>query len=136
MRRLMLLVAAVAVVVALASTAPGSVGSGRARWVITDLGALGGTWSEAVAINERGQVVGDPAFLWQSGRIRRLVPLAAGADTNAIALNDRGQVVGNIDTTEDELRSPSVLLGHARCRWASPPFALEALADRSHGVAC
>ena len=84
MRRLMLLVGAVAVVAScavLATGASGSAGSGQARWVITDLGTLGGkaSYASASAVNERGQVVGESAtsaksgyypFFWQNGKMR------------------------------------------------------------------
>ena len=62
-----------------------STGAAEARWVITDLGALGdlhtlgGSESYASDINERGQVVGASerktgkhAFLWEDGTMRDL----------------------------------------------------------------
>lgn len=78
---------------------------------LVDLGTLGGIWSEANAINERGQVVGradtkaadtsskyeDPiynAFLWQGGRMRNLGSVARHSE--AYAANDRGQIVGYV----------------------------------------
>ena len=79
--------------------------SGRMR----DLGTLGRDLggdlpnvSEAIAVNDRGQVVGnssvdqnDPvsyAFVWQGGRLTALAP--GGGDSWAAAINERGQVVG------------------------------------------
>ena len=49
-----------------------------AAYTLTDLGTLGGTYSQAVAINEAGQVIGNSsyladdadlqhAFVWQGG---------------------------------------------------------------------
>ena len=79
-------------------------------WVIADLGTLGGTSSEAVGINSRGDIVGDSpiepshshAFLWQHGNMRDLGTLGgpssrAGGDaqTGGHAINDRGEIVGS-----------------------------------------
>ncbi len=65
------------------------------------LGSLGGKWSSAIALNNRGQVVGaslpakgyEHAFLWQQGKMTDLGTLR-GNYSQAVALNDRGQVVG------------------------------------------
>ena len=95
MRRTMLLMGAVAVAVVLASAASGSAGSGQARWTITDLGPGG-----AVAVNERGQIVGTrngsraplaktEAWVWERGRFT-LVRVGG----TAVDVNERGQVVG------------------------------------------
>lgn len=81
--------------------AGGSAGGESGRWVIRDLGTLGEPESKAVAINERGQVVGaadtvarySHAFLWQDGRLRDLGTLG-GKRSGANAINERGQVVG------------------------------------------
>ncbi len=78
---------------------------------ITDLGTLGGNWSLATTLNNRGQVVGfatnaipDPfslflggtqtrAFLWQNGVLQDLGTLG-GPDAMALYVNQRGQVAG------------------------------------------
>lgn len=78
---------------------------GFSRWVVKDLGTLGGKWSEAVAINDRGQIVGNSAtasglihaFIWQHGRLSDLGTLF-GKETRAVAINNRGQVVGYSNT--------------------------------------
>src|SRR5207244_4357377 len=68
---------------------------------LTDLGTLGGSHSEALAINARGQVAGFSttatgerhAFFWDGGAMRDLGVFAGGTfGTPFIALNDAGQV--------------------------------------------
>jgi probable HAF family extracellular repeat protein len=72
---------------------------------MTDLGTLGGSQSEAVAINDRGQVIGTSsvasdryhAFIWQDGVMTDLGVLPGQANSKAVAINERGQVVGDSD---------------------------------------
>ena len=70
---------------------------------VQDLGTLGGTRSEAYALNEQGQVVGYSttatgarhAFLWTPGAgMQDLGVLAGGLSSTARGINDRGEVVG------------------------------------------
>ena len=91
--------------------AGGAAGSVQPRWVITDLGTLGGKKSEATAINDRGQIVGwsdtklkdkdgypvGHVFLWQDGRMRVLRP-----DLSPFAINGRGQVIGSVDAKAED----------------------------------
>jgi probable HAF family extracellular repeat protein len=104
-RRRTMLITGAAVVVALAAGAVGVVLSGGSagasgRWVIQDLGTLGGRGSVPYDMNERGQVVGvsdtslsSHAFLWQGGK---MVDLGAfgGTYSSAEAINESGEIVG------------------------------------------
>ena len=79
-----------------------------AQLSIHDLGTLpGGSFSEAAAINDRGQVVGRSgtasggihAFLWEDGVMIDLGALPGGDYSEAYNVNDKGQVVGSSLTT-------------------------------------
>jgi probable HAF family extracellular repeat protein len=112
-RTLLLALAGIAVVFVVAAAARPA-GSVQARWVIRDLGTLGGQYSEALAVNGRGQVVGYSTvkgggyhtFLWQNGRMRDLGPLKVDANytvhgevayyaPTSVTINGRGQVLWN-----------------------------------------
>jgi probable HAF family extracellular repeat protein len=79
-----------------------------AQWTIHDLGTLpGGSFSEAYALNDRGQVVGRSgtdsggihAVLWQKGLVLDLGTLTGGDYSEAYNINDKGQIVGVSRTT-------------------------------------
>jgi probable HAF family extracellular repeat protein len=71
--------------------------------VMTDLGTLGGNNSEAIWINDAGEVVGSAdlpgsqihdAVIWTHGKIRDLGTVAGDPCSRGRGLNARGQVVG------------------------------------------
>ncbi|RZS36998.1 putative HAF family extracellular repeat protein [Herbihabitans rhizosphaerae] len=77
-----------------------------------DLGTLGGPLSAALAVNDRGDVIGQSytatsgevhAFLWRDGR---MIDLGAAPDgrSNAVQLTDTGQIVGDTTTASGESR--------------------------------
>jgi probable HAF family extracellular repeat protein len=69
--------------------------------VVTDLGTLGGNFSRAQGINDRGQVVGDSitasgfgtGFIWSAATGMRSLPAFDGA-TRPVDINNSGVVVG------------------------------------------
>jgi probable HAF family extracellular repeat protein len=71
---------------------------------VTDLGTLAGSSdSTAVAVNDRGDVVGRSrahAVRWRGGRIVDLGTLG-GSYSDAVDVNERGDVVGNSQTPGD-----------------------------------
>lgn len=87
------------------------------RYVVTDLGTLGGDWSWAFDINNHSQIVGfaeteefSPpplegpvrrAFLWQNGVITALPPLPSPYPYSgeAHAISDSGHIVGSSSTS-------------------------------------
>jgi probable HAF family extracellular repeat protein len=77
------------------------------RGAVTDLGSLGGTRTWAVAINERGMVLGwsdDAAgtphpFLWHGGRMTDLTPGSTSWTNDVRDINESGDVAGSVDGT-------------------------------------
>lgn len=70
---------------------------------LRDLGTLGGQYSIANAINERGHIVGEAstpefrnnrAFLFYRGEMKNLGTLPGGEFSAATDINDKGQIVG------------------------------------------
>ena len=121
------LTAFVLVGVSAASSAQTTNAATQARWVMRDLGTFGQSYSECVAINDRGQVVcnawvGDysmigmspprvnHAFVWQNGKETKLTLGGKQSGVNngyisngkAAAINGQGQVVGWAETKEGD----------------------------------
>jgi probable HAF family extracellular repeat protein len=79
-------------------------GSWRARQGVRDLGTLGGASSQAIDINDRGDVVGGSevtsgsfeqrTFLWTEARGMRSLGTFGGELSGAFAINNRREVVG------------------------------------------
>jgi probable HAF family extracellular repeat protein len=83
--------------------------------VMLDLESLGGDFSFAGDINERGQVVGGSqntltaerrAFLWEKGVVTDLGSLGGvDPDATAMEINERGQIVGFSSTASGEIHA-------------------------------
>lgn len=80
----------------------------RPRYRIIDLGTLGGTFSRALAINNRGEIAGESlmsddadvtAFYWSGGEMRQIAPYVFGSlgFSSGVAINNDGIVVGYHD---------------------------------------
>ena len=72
-------------------------------YVLDELGIIGGTWSRAHAINDRGEVVGASctsdclatAFYWtEAGGMQSLATLPGFSRSEAYAINNRSQIFG------------------------------------------
>jgi probable HAF family extracellular repeat protein len=110
---------AVTIVAVVAGTAAPAAASEQLRPV--DLGTLaGGCCSQAIAINDRGDVVGDSdvrpgparhAFLWHRGKMTDLGTLG-GRNSTATDVNNRGDVVGAGDRRDGSTHA--VLWRHGR----------------------
>ncbi len=82
-----------------------------------DLGTLGGKYSCAVDVNDRGQVIGNSdlpgqqgqapshAFLWEPGKKMKDLGTLGGKNSYARAINNAGHVVGSSHTLEGALHA-------------------------------
>jgi probable HAF family extracellular repeat protein len=90
-------------------------------YTITDLGTLGGPSSEAIGLNNNGQVVGEwqtgrtaadgvpitHGFIWDSAHgMRDLGALGGDQSSVAVAINDAGRVAGTSSTAPVKVRLP------------------------------
>ena len=83
------------------------------KGTMTDLGTLGGSKSDAVAINNKTQVVGRAvvtdtpfvrhAFLWEKGQMTDLGAVAPCQRSTAQSINSRNQIVGSLGFCTDNL---------------------------------
>lgn len=105
LRNIFLLVLAVALFVSI-----GPQGFAQQSYTVTDLGTLGGTSSQAWAINNSGQIVGQSftnnsgsserhAFSYKNGVMQDLGTLG-GPFSDAFGVNDAGQVVGRSEGSQ------------------------------------
>jgi probable HAF family extracellular repeat protein len=89
-----------------------------------DLGTLGGEWSIASAVNDRGEIVGSAAtseglghaFRWdpRTGRMSDLGVLPGKIVSHANDINNRGEIVGSSSSAGDN--TSSAFLWHPRNR--------------------
>src|SRR5207253_335318 len=104
---------------------PARLAAQEQKYIVTDIGTLGGTFGEANALNNKAWVVGDAklpgdtvrhAFLWRKGLMKNLGTLG-GPNSLAAALNERGEVTGFSDTsTPDPLTEDFCFFGtNLRC---------------------
>jgi probable HAF family extracellular repeat protein len=104
---------------------------------MTALGTLGGMSSEAVGINDSGQIVGHShtasgqmhAFLYSGGVMKDLGTLG-GASSRALAINESGQIVGSSDTASGQGRA-FLYLGGAMTDLGTLPGNTDSVA---HGI--
>ena len=85
--------------------------AGHVRYRIVDLGTLGGDFTDAIGINNTGQVVGDASggsgvFLWENGQMFDLAELVEPGSGwtlgTAKAINDDGWITGTGDNPAGE----------------------------------
>lgn len=80
--------------------------SGDVRYVVTDLGTLGGSFSFAYDINDRGEIDGTStlpgdqvqhSYAWKNGQMTDLGTLGGLNSESYADLNDKGQITGTAE---------------------------------------
>ena len=111
MHRVVLLLVGLLALTGITVASTGGATQAQPRWVITDLGTFGGWDSEALAVNERGVVVGladtttkDASglpvahpFIWQNGELRRLPTPRRYRGCRPSDLNEQGAIAGTCE---------------------------------------
>jgi probable HAF family extracellular repeat protein len=132
MRRFLMLIAGCVMLASFLVATSGGATQAQARWVITDLGTLGGPVSEPTALNDSGQIVGHSgvvmpngrlrrhAFLWEKGRMRDLGTLPGNRYSQATDINERGQVVGWVWNSSDGMVNRGFLWEKGKMRDLGP----------------
>lgn len=81
--------------------------SADVNYVVTDLDTLGGNYSYAYGINDKGQVVGKSnaiyqgkcyAFVYSNGTMTNLGTMDGFSSSTALGINNSGQIVGSVST--------------------------------------
>ena len=95
------------------------------RYRIIDLGTLGGFFSRAKSINNRGGIAGESlmsdnadvtAFYWNGGEMSQIAPYVVGSSgsSSGFAINDDGVVVGYYDPSGFPPNPPSQIFRYQR----------------------
>jgi probable HAF family extracellular repeat protein len=92
-----------------AAVAAAPASAAATRYTITDLGSLGGSVTDATAINASGQVTGDStlhaggsrAFLWSNAKMTDLGTLPGGGSSKGREINASGEVAGSATDSGD-----------------------------------
>ncbi|HSG13644.1 MAG TPA: hypothetical protein VLA22_07225 [Gaiellaceae bacterium] len=100
MRRALWMSLSVLLLAGVAVASSGGATQAEARWVITDLGTLGGRESEAVAINERGQIqASGPRVEITSFSHRGIHPIGITAGPDGALWFTNGDSIGRVTTS-------------------------------------
>jgi probable HAF family extracellular repeat protein len=103
---------------------PVRLASAQVRYTVTDLGTLGGTFSQPNSISNRGEVVGvatlpgdnvTHGFFWQNGTMTDLGTLG-GPISVAAGINESGEVVVGADTSQFGGLQNTICATSAICR--------------------
>lgn len=99
------------------------------RGQLIDLGTFGDAWAEAIAINDRSEVLVETetgASVWSEGRVRRVPRLMRVHD-----LNNRGQVAGDVRVAGS---AQPFLAGRSRARRLPTLYRSGHYSGRAYGI--